>query len=793
MKKLLSLLAVSSLLGSSFVAEASGKLEILGVEYQVDTVSHLKVGPGTTTTHLRLTGPNLLQAHYLTIDKSLPEVSIQAVCGTDKVAGCERTSAMAKRKSTKNKLYFAGTNADFFATSGTATNGTSTVGSPTTSCTVDGEIYKTSNSQYQFSVDREGVARIGRLDYYSGTATLGDKVTLYKGVNVASPNNGITVYTSRYWGSTNQTDKAGNCAEVVARLVDGDEFTCGGTYRMEVLSEPTSDGDTAIPEGQFVIHGRGTSTTGCNTGAKKFVESLKPGDIVTLDNVVLLDNERIYPMQIVSGNPKNVGKGETLDTEGERGDASAQHPRTGIGVSKDGNKIIMIVVEGRYGGSAGVRTSQLADIMRYAGAYEGVNLDGGGSSTLYTSALGIRNFCSDGSERAVGNGIFATVELPDEIDNTITEVRFADWHVKLPQYGRYVPRLMGYNRHGLMVNDSITEYTLSCPEALGEIKDNIMMFATGTGTHALTADVNGVKAQVPVTVDGNVEFSTRISDLLIDNKREYTIDLIASDGIKTSNVAPEALTWSSSDVAVATVSENGVVKGVGDGKAVITGTVGDKQVSMNVTVEVAKNAKENILAGYDASAWKFTKSGCASSTAVTPTATGIEINYSVNSSRSATMTLTPAEQIAFWSLPEELELEMTAEGASIPSTTVKLITANGDRLTATLPELAAGESKTVPVNLSTITNTSDLLVYPIKLMSVTFNLTPKSGTTGKLSIPAFNAVYASDSGVESIEADVEGADGEPEYFNLQGMKVTNPTAGLYIRKQGSKSEKVIVK
>ena len=222
MKKLLSLLAVSSLLGSSFVAEASGKLEILGVEYQVDTVSHLKVGPGTTTTHLRLTGPNLLQAHYLTIDKSLPEVSIQAVCGTDKVAGCERTSAMAKRKSTKNKLYFAGTNADFFATSGTATNGTSTVGSPTTSCTVDGEIYKTSNSQYQFSVDREGVARIGRLDYYSGTATLGDKVTLYKGVNVASPNNGITVYTSRYWGSTNQTDKAGNCAEVVARLVDGD-------------------------------------------------------------------------------------------------------------------------------------------------------------------------------------------------------------------------------------------------------------------------------------------------------------------------------------------------------------------------------------------------------------------------------------------------------------------------------------------------------------------------------------------------------------------------------------------
>ena len=52
-------------------------------------------------------------------------------------------------------------------------------------------------------------------------------------------------------------------------------------------------------------------------------------------------------MEIVSGNPKNIGGGVNLNSEGERGDASARHPRTGIGVSADGNTIVMMVIDGR--------------------------------------------------------------------------------------------------------------------------------------------------------------------------------------------------------------------------------------------------------------------------------------------------------------------------------------------------------------------------------------------------------------------------------------------------------------
>lgn len=46
------------------------------------------------------------------------------------------------------------------------------------------------------------------------------------------------------------------------------------------------------------------------------------------------------------------------------------------------------------------------------------------------------------------------------------------------------------------------------------------------------------------------------------------------------------------------------------------------------------------------------------------------------------------------------------------------------------------------------------------------------------------------SGIEAIEADTEAP---VEYYNLQGVRVADPTPGLYIRRQGNKVTKVIVK
>ena len=94
------------------------------------------------------------------------------------------------------------------------------------------------------------------------------------------------------------------------------------------------------------------------------------------------------------------------------------HPRTAVGIDADGRKLLILVVDGRSAYSRGYTMVELADMMTALGAENAINLDGGGSSTMYSrtgsGAMGIVNEPSDGSERLVPNalGVVYHAELP---------------------------------------------------------------------------------------------------------------------------------------------------------------------------------------------------------------------------------------------------------------------------------------------------------------------------------------------------------------------------------------------
>ena len=94
------------------------------------------------------------------------------------------------------------------------------------------------------------------------------------------------------------------------------------------------------------------------------------------------------------------------------------HPRTAVGIDADGRRLLILVVDGRSSASRGYTMVELADMMTALGAENAINLDGGGSSTMYTrtgtGAMGIVNEPSDGSERLVPNalGVVYHAELP---------------------------------------------------------------------------------------------------------------------------------------------------------------------------------------------------------------------------------------------------------------------------------------------------------------------------------------------------------------------------------------------
>ncbi|MFO0905673.1 MAG: phosphodiester glycosidase family protein [Pirellulales bacterium] len=84
------------------------------------------------------------------------------------------------------------------------------------------------------------------------------------------------------------------------------------------------------------------------------------------------------------------------------------HPRTGIGLSADGRYLLLVVIDGRQPNSLGATTPELGRWLLQFGAWRGINMDGGGSSTLawWNPAAEEDERC-ELLNRPVGNGVRA--------------------------------------------------------------------------------------------------------------------------------------------------------------------------------------------------------------------------------------------------------------------------------------------------------------------------------------------------------------------------------------------------
>lgn len=83
--------------------------------------------------------------------------------------------------------------------------------------------------------------------------------------------------------------------------------------------------------------------------------------------------------------------------------ATVRHPRTALGLRKDGT-LVILVADGRREHALGFTGPEMSEIFIREKAVNAINLDGGGSTTLYIEAEGgIQNQPSDGHERVVVN------------------------------------------------------------------------------------------------------------------------------------------------------------------------------------------------------------------------------------------------------------------------------------------------------------------------------------------------------------------------------------------------------
>lgn len=121
-----------------------------------------------------------------------------------------------------------------------------------------------------------------------------------------------------------------------------------------------------------------------------------------------------HPRDAVSGHPMLVRDSAIspgVDTEGGASFAPVRHPRTAVGIARNGTRVLLVTVDGRQKPySDGMNLRELATVMLALGAREALNLDGGGSTTMVSAnqarALRIVNVPSDSAgERPVGDAL----------------------------------------------------------------------------------------------------------------------------------------------------------------------------------------------------------------------------------------------------------------------------------------------------------------------------------------------------------------------------------------------------
>lgn len=771
-KQLLSTLAVVL----PMAAAASTQWTIQGNEYQVDTLYHATVGPGTTHTSLKLDGASPLRVFYTTIDLTNPNIELRTVQATSKLTGTNTISGMANATKSANCHVVSGVNADFFGNS-----------QPCGTTVVNGDYYFASNNSWShWAIDADKVPAVADMTFSGTVTTAGGTSHSLAGINRARGENNLVIFNAHY-GANTGTNSFGT--EVSATVVSG-EIAPGKTAELLIGCDTASTGSMTIPAGGVVLSGHGT--------AAEFLSSLKQGDKVTVGTTIKANGKSIEARQVAGGRPLILSDGKVLETQGALDHLTALNPRTAIGYDATGTKLVLLVVDGRSTISKGCVSKALAEIMLATGCTEAMNFDGGGSSTMYVGNLGVRNVPSDGKERAVVNGVFAVSPTPT--DNVIASIEFEDHAIVLPKYGIYRPKINAFNRYGVWLADAEFEVELSCDEALGTITEDGALLASGEGLHALTAKVGDLTAKIPVTI-GTAAPEFKRSEILLDGFYEYPVEVQSLVGQAMMSVANQALAWNSEDPSIATVDDEGVVRGVKTGVTTVTGTVGDVTCRLTVNVEIPTEHYVVVDSMNDIAKWTVTTTN-VKNVAATPDADGegMTVNFTVSNTRIPSISL--ARDITLWSRPAAMELEINPGDSALTELTITYV-CDGGRNNSVKVELngLANQDSVVRVNWAEQFALDTPESYPLVIKKLQFSTAKTSGASYTVHFGAIKAYYeniADGAGVADILGDsTDGAidlSQPADYYNLQGVKVAQPAVGgLYIVKQGGKVAKVVIR
>lgn len=335
---------------------------------------------------------NPLIAHAVLVDlKVSKDLNLEALTANDnKVMAVERTSVMSKNYSAKTTTdVIAAINADFFDMA---------TGKPLGAEMSEGKFRKSSQQDWTtvFGFTKDRKPFMGDFKLASSVVSQsGDKRTL-NAYNEARSSDFLVLYDS-LMGETSGTNPWGTDVLINPKT----DWVNNKIFAVIEKKHPNA-GNIAIPKDKMVLSGHGKGSEWINSSQ---INPLDSEVSIILDYEFVNENKNLNikdPICFVGA--QGIILNDSVVQSLQNDIAKSRHPRTAIGYSRDQNKILMLVVEGRSDVSKGVTTDELASIFMFFKMSNAVNLDGGGSSCLVLKDK-IKNTLSDGSERKVTNAL----------------------------------------------------------------------------------------------------------------------------------------------------------------------------------------------------------------------------------------------------------------------------------------------------------------------------------------------------------------------------------------------------
>ncbi len=336
-----------------------------------------------------------LVINILKIDLKNDSYEIEALKANDLLKSKETTSQLSKRISDEGHFVIAAINGDFWLEDGEIINNMISNGK-FVKATAGHSDDKQQRIFPQFAFTIHGKPLIEKFDF-AGKLFL-NKGTIEKinRINSRTDSSSITLYNYFQGDETPKANKNWNLFEAVLKPI----YTLGDT--LVFLASPASnkEGETGISKTGFVI-------SAANQKADELERELRKSDTVKVLLRLLPDEGKISTL--TGGIPQIVKDGKNLAAESDTLEGMkpsftvTKHPRTGVGFSKDSTTFYMFTVDGRQESSSGMSLKEFAGLMISNGVYQGLNLDGGGSTTMVIDGKLVNHPSDITGERPVGN------------------------------------------------------------------------------------------------------------------------------------------------------------------------------------------------------------------------------------------------------------------------------------------------------------------------------------------------------------------------------------------------------